>query len=114
MSKTSIHTIDLNFLGNPGAIAAYLIPYSRGAILVECGPMTTLSSLKVGLGSFGFEISDVTDLLLTHIHLDHAGAAGWLAEQGIQVFVQIVGIGLTWHHLLGIIAAYHGCHLLYT
>jgi glyoxylase-like metal-dependent hydrolase (beta-lactamase superfamily II) len=40
---------------------------------------------------YGYTLQDVTHLLLTHIHLDHAGAAGALAAQGAQVYVHPLG-----------------------
>ena len=91
MRLHAIHTLDLHFMGVPGAIAAYLIPHAHGAVLVECGPSSTLPALQAGLESHGFNARDVTDVLLTHIHLDHAGAAGWLARQGACIHVHPVG-----------------------
>ncbi|HJW91177.1 MAG TPA: MBL fold metallo-hydrolase [Anaerolineales bacterium] len=90
-SQTPVHTLDLNFLGVPGTIAAYLIPHRYGAILIESGPGSTVPALVNALQSLGYAPGDVTDVLLTHIHLDHAGAAGWLAEQGARIFVHPVG-----------------------
>jgi glyoxylase-like metal-dependent hydrolase (beta-lactamase superfamily II) len=83
--------IDLNFRNVPGAIASYLIPYSHGAVLVETGPSTTLPALIQGLQANGYRPSDVTDIFLTHIHLDHAGASGWLAGQGARIHVHPLG-----------------------
>jgi glyoxylase-like metal-dependent hydrolase (beta-lactamase superfamily II) len=91
MSKHRIFTLDLNFMGNSGAIASYLIPHSAGAVLVECGPGSTLPALMEGLRQHGFSPSDISDVFLTHIHLDHAGAAGWLARQGARIHVHPVG-----------------------
>lgn len=87
----NIHPLDLNFLGIPGTIASFLIPYAHGAVLVETGPGSTLPALVEGLRQNGFTPADVTDVLLTHIHLDHAGAAGWLARQGARIHVHPVG-----------------------
>lgn len=84
-------TLDLNFLGNPGAIAAYLIPHSAGAALIECGPGSTLKNLQKELSINGYTPADISDVLLTHIHLDHAGAAGWLARQGARIHVHEIG-----------------------
>jgi glyoxylase-like metal-dependent hydrolase (beta-lactamase superfamily II) len=87
----SIHTLDLNFQGFAGAIAAYLIPHAHGAILIECGPGSTASALEASLLAHGLKVSEISDVLLTHIHLDHAGAAGWLARQGACIHVHPVG-----------------------
>jgi glyoxylase-like metal-dependent hydrolase (beta-lactamase superfamily II) len=91
MAKTPVITLDLNFQGRKQAIAAYLIPHSSGVVLVECGPGSTLPALEAALTKEGYTVADVTHVLLTHIHLDHAGAAGWLARQGAEVYVHPVG-----------------------
>ncbi|MBT3190035.1 MAG: MBL fold metallo-hydrolase [Anaerolineae bacterium] len=83
----AIHTLDLNFQNRKNAIAAYLIPHSEGAALVESGPGSTIDSLKAEIAKHGFTVNDLTHVFLSHIHLDHAGAAGWLAQQGVQVCV---------------------------
>jgi glyoxylase-like metal-dependent hydrolase (beta-lactamase superfamily II) len=82
-----VATIDLQFLGMPGAIATYLIPHNQGAVLVESGPGSTLPTLITGINAHGFTAAEITDVILTHIHLDHAGAAGWLARQGARIHV---------------------------
>jgi len=93
MAKTRIVTLDLNFQGRPRAIASYLIRSGDAVILIESGPGSTLSSLEAGLRNEGLSPLDVTHVLLTHIHLDHAGAAGWLAAQaaGAEIYVHPVG-----------------------
>ncbi len=91
MAPARVITLDLNFMGRPHAIAAYFIRHNDGAILVESGPGSTLSALQAGLAREGLSPRDVTHVLLTHIHLDHAGAAGWLARQGAEVYVHPVG-----------------------
>ncbi len=87
MAKSRIVTIDLNFQNRPLAIASYLIRHDSGAVLIESGPGSTLSALEAGLAKEGLSPRDITHVLLTHIHLDHAGAAGWLSRHGAQVFV---------------------------
>ena len=91
MAPTRVITLDLNFQGRPHAIASYLIPHPDGAILIESGPGSTLPALEAGLAKEGYSPRDVTHVLLTHIHLDHAGAAGWLAQQGAEIYVHPVG-----------------------
>jgi glyoxylase-like metal-dependent hydrolase (beta-lactamase superfamily II) len=90
-SSHPIHTLDLNFLGIPRTIAVYLILHSQGAILIESGPGSTLPALQAELQPYGLTARDITDVFLTHIHLDHAGAAGWLARQGARIHVHPVG-----------------------
>lgn len=91
MAKTSVITLDLNFQGRKQAIAAYCIPHSSGVVLVESGPGSTLAGLQIALAGYGYSLHDVTHILLTHIHLDHAGAAGRLAREGAEIFVHPVG-----------------------
>jgi glyoxylase-like metal-dependent hydrolase (beta-lactamase superfamily II) len=86
-----VHTLDLNFLGNPGVIASYLIPHPHGAVLIESGPGSTVLALQAALRSHGLTSADITDVLLTHIHLDHGGAAGWFARQGARIHVHPFG-----------------------
>jgi glyoxylase-like metal-dependent hydrolase (beta-lactamase superfamily II) len=89
---TEIHTLDLNFVGIPHVIASYLIKHGQGAVIVESGPGSTIEGLRAALAAHDLTVPDVTDVLLTHIHLDHAGAAGWLARhanhgQGARIYV---------------------------
>ena len=91
INGNSIHTLDLNFMGVSGTIASYLIPHKHGAILIETGPGTTLAALVESLRSHGYELEDISDVLLTHIHLDHAGSAGALSRLGANVYVHHVG-----------------------
>ena len=91
MASPRVVTLDLNFQGRPHAIAAYLIRHGDGAVLIESGPGSTLSALEGGLAKEGLSPSNLTHVLLTHIHLDHAGAAGWLAQQGAEIIVHRVG-----------------------
>lgn len=79
---TEVYTLDLNFLGIPHVIASYLVKHSKGAVIVESGPGSTLEGLKAALKPHDLTVDDITAVLLTHIHLDHAGAAGWLARNG--------------------------------
>jgi glyoxylase-like metal-dependent hydrolase (beta-lactamase superfamily II) len=88
---TPPYTLDLNFQGLPATIAAYLVPHAHGAVLVECGPGSTTPALQGNLKQYGLSVSEITDVLLTHIHLDHGGAAGWLAQQGARIHVHPAG-----------------------
>jgi len=91
MNDPVIHTIDLNFRGRSGTIGTYLVPHSKGCILIETGPGSTINNLVDGLENLGCKVQDVTDVFLTHIHLDHAGAAGWWAKQGARIHVHEKG-----------------------
>lgn len=87
-----IHTIDLKFQGLSENIAAFLIETSEGPVLVETGPHSTLPNLKKGIEQIGFNIEDIKHVFLTHIHLDHAGAAWWFARNGAKIYVHPRGL----------------------
>ena len=91
MAKTPITPLDLNFRGRLHSIASYLIRHSTGIVLVESGPGSTLPALLDALAREGFSPRDVTHVLLTHIHRDHAGASGWFSRQGAEIIVHPVG-----------------------
>jgi len=86
-----VHTLDLHFQGRPNTIASYLVIGPEGPVLVETGPHSTFADLKTGLATHGFSVADIKHVLVTHIHLDHAGAAGWLAREGAHIYVHHVG-----------------------
>ena len=90
-SAYPIQTLDLDFQGEPGVIAAFLVRTSAGPVLVESGPASTYGALEVALRRAGVEPADVRHVLLTHIHLDHAGAAWRLASLGAEVHVHPAG-----------------------
>jgi glyoxylase-like metal-dependent hydrolase (beta-lactamase superfamily II) len=75
-----VEVLDLNFLDRKGLIRAFLLRNGDSAALVETGPATGLESLMRGLEERGVAPRDVRQVFLTHIHLDHAGASGTLAE----------------------------------
>ncbi|MBI0447214.1 MBL fold metallo-hydrolase [Deinococcus sp. DB0503] len=73
--------IDLNFQEVPGVIAAYVFDTGDGLAVVDVGPASTLPALEAGLLDLGAGLPDVRHILLTHIHLDHAGATGALLDR---------------------------------
>lgn len=87
MANTRILTIDLNFQNKMQAIASYLIRHNDAVVLIESGPGSTLPALEAALANEHLTPRDITHVLLTHIHLDHAGAAGWLSQQGAEIYV---------------------------
>jgi glyoxylase-like metal-dependent hydrolase (beta-lactamase superfamily II) len=84
-----IDYVDLNFLGSPGIIATAVLHGASGVALVDPGPSSTLAALRRSLAGKGMDIGDVRQILLTHIHLDHAGVTGTLVREnpGIEVLV---------------------------
>jgi glyoxylase-like metal-dependent hydrolase (beta-lactamase superfamily II) len=85
--------VDLNFLRVPRIIATAVLHGPRDVALIDPGPSSTLPTLKRELAESGIGIGDVRQILLTHIHLDHAGATGTLVREnpGIRVYVHEKG-----------------------
>ena len=81
-----IHTLDLRFIGIPGLIASYLVENGGEFALIETGPGSTLETLRAAIREVGIEESSIKKVFVTHIHLDHAGAAGWFAQHGATIY----------------------------
>jgi len=91
-SNSDCEPLDLLHLGHPKVIAAYLRPGDEPA-LIDCGPTTCLDALEAALGHRGVAVEDLHHLVLTHIHLDHAGAAGALVRRNPRLRVHVSEIG---------------------
>jgi glyoxylase-like metal-dependent hydrolase (beta-lactamase superfamily II) len=89
---SSPRLIDLRHLGRERVIASYLLAGDEPA-LVDCGPASCADALRAGLREQGLEVRDLRHLLLTHIHLDHAGAAGTLVREHPGLVVHVSEIG---------------------
>ena len=89
------HLIDLQFQEKPGVIASYAFDTGDGLALVDTGPTSTLPALEDGLRGLGASLGDVRHVLITHIHFDHAGAAGRILDEvrGARVYVHERGAG---------------------
>jgi glyoxylase-like metal-dependent hydrolase (beta-lactamase superfamily II) len=85
--------LDLLHLGHERVIGCYLLETEDGPALFDCGPASCFETLVSRLGERGLALTDVRHLLLSHIHLDHAGGAGVLvrAHPALQVHVSEVG-----------------------
>jgi glyoxylase-like metal-dependent hydrolase (beta-lactamase superfamily II) len=83
--------IDLRFQGNSDTIAAFLLESSEGPVLIETGPHSTYEMLCRGLRCYGYAPEDVRHVFLTHIHLDHAGAAWVFAGHGANIYLHPLG-----------------------
>jgi glyoxylase-like metal-dependent hydrolase (beta-lactamase superfamily II) len=88
-----VQPVDLRHLGNERVIGSYLVETDDGLALHDCGPSTTIDNLEAGLAERGLELFDLRHLLLSHIHLDHAGAAGGLVREHPGLQVHVSGIG---------------------
>src|SRR5262245_17917596 len=78
--ESGLDYVDFNFVGLSGVNATVLLHGSEGVALIDPGPSTTLPHLKASLADRGFSLKDVRAILLTHIHLDHAGCTGVLID----------------------------------
>ncbi|HJZ76727.1 MAG TPA: MBL fold metallo-hydrolase [Vicinamibacterales bacterium] len=78
---SGVSYIDLNFLGVRGVIATVVLHGSAGVALIDPGPTSALPVLRANLERSGIAIGDLRTILLTHIHLDHAGATGTLVRE---------------------------------
>ena len=85
--------IDLLHLGRERVIGVYLLDTDDGPALFDCGPSSTIEALDAGLRSHGVALEDVRHLLLSHIHLDHAGGAGSLVRRHPDLTVWVSSIG---------------------
>jgi glyoxylase-like metal-dependent hydrolase (beta-lactamase superfamily II) len=90
---SDISYVDLNFCNTPKAIATGVYGSDAGVVLVDPGPGSCIETLRALLQAQGIRVSDIQSVLLTHIHLDHAGATGLLVEENpkIRVFVHEKG-----------------------
>ncbi|MGE0703905.1 MAG: MBL fold metallo-hydrolase [Vicinamibacterales bacterium] len=81
--------VDLDFLERQRVIATAVLHGRDGVALVDPGPTSTLPTLRRKLHDAGIELAEVSSILLTHIHLDHAGVCGDLVSElpGVRVFV---------------------------
>lgn len=88
-----VRQIDTLHHGLPGTIAVFTIDLpSGGYALVESGPAVCRPAILAGLEEAGLAPEDLRFVLLTHVHLDHAGAAAALAgAAGATVYVHKVG-----------------------
>jgi glyoxylase-like metal-dependent hydrolase (beta-lactamase superfamily II) len=89
----AITLLDLNWTGRPRSIAACLLDSDGHTALVDPGPASTLETLRAQLRSRGLAVADLSAVLLTHIHLDHAAATGALLREnpGLPVYVHKLG-----------------------
>jgi len=88
-----VRPLDLRHLGRERVIGCYLFETEDGFALQDCGPSSCVPELKARLAERGLELRDVRHLLLSHIHLDHAGASGVLVREHPELRVHVSEIG---------------------
>ena len=93
-----LYPLDLHFLGLERAIGVYVVETDDGLALHDCGPATTLPRLEECLAGLDLQLTDIRHLLLSHIHFDHAGAAGSIVRRHPELTVWVSEVGAP--HLL--------------
>jgi glyoxylase-like metal-dependent hydrolase (beta-lactamase superfamily II) len=83
------HLIDIEYLGRPSAIASCILETDDGLAVIDPGPRSSLDGLFRGMERDGLPPSDIRHILLTHIHLDHAGATGELVRRDPRISVYV-------------------------
>jgi glyoxylase-like metal-dependent hydrolase (beta-lactamase superfamily II) len=86
---TTIAALDTNWTGRPHSIGSALLESGGRRFLVDPGPTSTLATLRQRLAERGLSISDLEGLLVTHIHLDHAGASGAMVRENPRLAVYV-------------------------
>jgi len=87
--------IDLRFRGRRGLVGVYVVDTDSGPALFDTGPASTLAALELGLAEHGTSLAELEHVLLSHVHLDHAGAVGTILRDHphLTVWVSEVGAG---------------------
>lgn len=75
-----IETMDLGFQGRDEVVASYLLTGGGSAGIIETGPASCFDALLSGLAERHISPENIDSVFLTHIHLDHSGGAGHVAE----------------------------------
>jgi glyoxylase-like metal-dependent hydrolase (beta-lactamase superfamily II) len=83
--------------GMTSVTAGYLLTAPRPA-LVECGPALAIDNVIAGMRALGMDPDDLAYLVLTHIHLDHAGGAGDVAAAFPNATVVVSEVGARHMH----------------
>jgi glyoxylase-like metal-dependent hydrolase (beta-lactamase superfamily II) len=85
--------VDLRWRGLEGQIASYLVADGDDLAVVEPGPTSTLPGLLAALEQLGRSPDEITAILVTHVHLDHAGGASALASLAPRAAVHVHPLG---------------------
>ena len=87
-----IQTLDLEFFGATELIASFLAPADGGFVLFDPGPASAFESVERGVVGAGFHLEELRAVFATHVHLDHSGGAGVLAQRtGCTVYCHPAG-----------------------
>ena len=83
------HLIDLHLCGREAVIAAAVLQLDAGVAIIDPGPASTVPTLRARLNEAGIGLPDIRAVLVTHIHLDHAGACGTLVQDNPKIEVLV-------------------------
>lgn len=86
-------TLDVNWMGRPKSIGAVLVQSDGKNALIDPGPTSSLETLRAELQRHNLRVQDLHAILLTHIHLDHAGAVGSLVKENPKLVVFVHEFG---------------------
>ena len=90
VSQGPVTVLDLHFQ-TAGTVGSFLVRTPEGPVLVETGPESLFGALETALNDQGFALEDIRHVFITHIHLDHGGAAWRLARHGARIYVHPAG-----------------------
>ena len=88
-----ITILDTNWVGRPHSVAAALLESAGHRAIIDPGPESTYATLRERLQSRGVSVAQLDAILLTHIHLDHAGASGSLVRDNPRLAVYVHTLG---------------------
>jgi glyoxylase-like metal-dependent hydrolase (beta-lactamase superfamily II) len=88
-----ISILDTDWVGRPRSIAAALLESDGHRAIIDPGPDSTLATLRERLRARGLVVAQLDAILLTHIHLDHAGASGSLVRENPRIGVYVHDLG---------------------
>jgi glyoxylase-like metal-dependent hydrolase (beta-lactamase superfamily II) len=91
----AIHTLDTHWNGRAKSVAAALLSSQDHHGLIDPGPASTLDTLRQELQRHGLTVANLNAILLTHIHLDHAGGTGALVRENPRLVVYVHSRGAT-------------------
>ena len=90
---SDITVLDTNWVGRPRSVAAALLESGGHRAIIDPGPESTYAMLRERLHSRGISVAQLDAVLLTHIHLDHAGASGSLVRENPRLAVYVHPLG---------------------
>ena len=85
--------IDLKFRSHSNVVASAIVTSGSGIAVIDPGPTSCLPALEAGLDAMGARLADLTHILLTHVHLDHAGGVGTLVRRLPRASVLVHELG---------------------